>query len=88
MAWTIEYNDTARKQLKKIDRALARRILDYMDHRIAELDNPRDAGRALSGVLKEYWRYRVGDYRLICEIHDDRVVVLVIDIGHRREIYR
>ncbi|MGK9050326.1 type II toxin-antitoxin system RelE family toxin [Xaviernesmea oryzae] len=88
MAWTIEYSDTALKKLEKLDRKSARAIADYMDERIAPCDNPRDFGKALTGSLKGRWRFRVGDYRVICSIREERLIVLVIDLGHRREIYR
>ncbi len=89
MAWTISYTDTARKQLRKLDKQTARRILDYMDERIAGAQNPRDTGKALTGpMLGTFWRYRVGDYRIICEIQDGKLCVLVVGIGHRREVYR
>ena len=89
MVWTISYTDTARKQLRKLDKQSARRILDFMDERIAGAQNPRDTGKALTGpLLGSFWRYRVGDYRIICEIQDGKLRVLVIEIGHRREVYR
>ena len=89
MVWTISYTDTARKQLRKLDKQTARRILDFMDERIAGAQNPRDTGKALTGpLLGSFWRYRVGDYRIICEIQDGKLCVLVIEIGHRREVYR
>lgn len=89
MAWTISYTDTAAKQLRKLDKQTARRILDFMDERIAGTENPRDTGKALTGpLLGTFWRYRVGDYRIICEIQDGKLSVLVIEIGHRREVYR
>ena len=88
MAWTIEYSDTALKKLQKLDRQSSRAVADYMDERIATAENPRDFGKALTGSLKGRWRFRVGDYRVICSIKDDRLVVLVIDVGHRREVYR
>jgi mRNA interferase RelE/StbE len=88
LAWTIEYARTAREQLRKLDKTIARRIADYLDNRIAALENPRDAGKALTGKLQGCWRYRVGDYRIVCSIEDGRLVVLVLEIGHRREIYR
>jgi mRNA interferase RelE/StbE len=89
LAWTIRYSDTARKQLRKLDKQAARRILDFMDSHIAGARNPRDTGKALTGpMLGSFWRYRVGDYRIICEIEDAKLCVLVIEIGHRREVYR
>ena len=88
MAWTIDYTGTARKQLLKLDKQTARRIVDFMDARVAPVDDPRSTGKALSGPLGGFWRYRVGDCRVICDIQDGAVRVLVVDIGHRREVYR
>lgn len=88
MVWTIDYTDTARRSLRKLDRQAARRIVDFMDERIAPSDDPRQSGKALSGPLAGLWRYRVGDYRIICEVKDGQLVVLVVTIGHRSDIYR
>jgi len=88
LAWTIEYTGTAESQLRKLDKPVARRILDYMDERIAVLEDPRSTGKALSGPLGGLWRYRVGDCRVICEIQEGRVRILVVKIGNRREVYR
>jgi mRNA interferase RelE/StbE len=88
LAWTIEYAQTARKQLKKLDKPLARRILDFLDDRIGKQDDPRILGKVLTGPLGALWRYRVGDYRVICEIQDRSTRILVLQIGHRREVYR
>lgn len=88
MAWTIEYTETALRWLRKTDRQVARRILDFMDERIAKADDPRSMGKALSGEFGGLWRYRVGDHRLICDIQDGRLCVLVVEIGNRREVYR
>ena len=88
MAWTIEYTDTAKSLLQKLDKPTARRIVDYMDGRIAPLDDPRSAGKALTGPLGGLWRYRVGDCRVICDIQDGALRVLVVKIGDRKNIYR
>lgn len=88
MAWNLELSPTAQKQLVRLDRAIVRRISKFLYQRLARLDDPRQIGERLQGTLNEFWRYRVGDYRLICSIEDDRLVVLVLRIGHRREIYR
>jgi mRNA interferase RelE/StbE len=88
LAWTIEYADTAKAQLRKLDKQMARRIVDFMDERIAGLENPRNTGKALVGPHGGLWRYRVGDCRVICDIQDGALRVLVVQVGNRREIYR
>lgn len=88
MVWTIEYADPAKQQLRKLDRQVARRVLDFMDERVAGLEDPRSTGKALTGPLGAFWRYRVGDCRVICDIQDGALRVLVVQVGHRREIYR
>ncbi len=89
MAWKVELSTDAVRELDKLDAQYRRRIVKFLHERVAKLDNPRSIGQALRGSeLGEFWKYRVGDYRLICKIEDDRVVVLVLGIGHRREIYR
>ncbi len=88
MAWTIEYTDTAKEQLRKLDKQAARRIVDFMDERVAGSANPRSTGKALTGPLGNFWRYRVGDYLVICDIRDDAVRILVVRIGNRKEVYR
>ena len=89
MAWIIKYAESASKQLKKLDKQTALRVLDYMDERVAALDDPRALGKNLKGPkIGEYWRYRVGDIRVICNIVDGQMMVLMIEIGNRREVYR
>ncbi len=88
MAWTIDYTASALGQLKKLDKPTARRIVDYMDERISEMDDPRSTGKALTGPLGGLWRYRVGDFRVICDIQDGALRVLVVQLGNRREVYR
>ena len=88
MAWTIEYSETAVKQLAKLDKKTAHDILNYMDERVAVLDNPRITGKTLKGKLGEFWRYRVGDHRIIVSIKDNALIILVIKIGNRREVYK
>lgn len=88
MAWAIEYADTAKEQLRKLDRQVARRIVDFMDERVAGSENPRSAGKAMTGPLGGFWRYRVGGCRVICDIQDGNLKVLVVQVGNRREIYR
>ncbi len=71
-----------------MDRQQSRRILDFMKARVAEHETPRILGQALQGSLRTYWRYRVGDYRVICDLEDDVLKILVVEVGHRREVYR
>jgi mRNA interferase RelE/StbE len=88
MAWKIELSQEADRQLDKLDPQVARRILTFLHERVARLDNPRSIGEALRGAkLGEFWKYRVGDCRLICSIEDKLVLILVLRIGHRREVY-
>ena len=79
--------DTFKKQLKKLDAAISKRVLDYLEQ-IELLDNPRSRGKALTSNLSGLWRYRVGDYRILCRIRDDRLIITVIEIGHRAMVYR
>ncbi len=89
MAWKIEFQATAIKQLKKMGNSESARVRDFLHSRIKPLENPRQLGTALQGARFEHlWRYKVGDYRIVCDIQDQRLVVLVIEIGHRREVYR
>lgn len=89
MAWTVELSAEADRELGKLDAQHAKRILKFLHGRVAKLDDPRSIGEALHGSrLGEFWKYRVGDYRLICKIEDDRLLVLVLRVGHRKEIYR
>ncbi len=88
MARTIDYTDTAKEQLRKLDRSAARRIVDFMDVRIARANDPRQTGKALKGPLGGLWRYRPGDYRVICDIQDGALRILVIRIGNREAVYR
>jgi mRNA interferase RelE/StbE len=88
LAWTIEYARSARDQLCKLDKTVARRVADFMDRRVALLEDPRQLGKALKGPLGEMRCYRVGDYRVICEIRDATLTILVLRVGNRREVYR
>ncbi len=89
MAWRIEYTESARRTLHKLDPQTAHRILDFMDERVAVQEDPRNTGRALTGPMRDaFWRYRVGDYRLICDLQDGVRRALVVEIGHRDDVYR
>ena len=87
MAWTIEVSEKAVRALRKMDKQTVRRIRDELEE-IAKLEDPRSRGKALVGNLAGLWRYRVGDYWIICDIEDGRLVILVVDVAHRREVYR
>lgn len=89
MAWRIEFEDSALKELAKLDKQVARRILAFLRKRVAVLDDPRSVGEALKGSkLGEFWKYRVGDYRVIAHIEDGALRILVLRVGNRREVYR
>ncbi|MGB2645645.1 MAG: type II toxin-antitoxin system RelE/ParE family toxin [Candidatus Acidiferrum sp.] len=89
MSWQVELSATAAGELQKLDPQQRKRILKSLHERLAPLENPRSIGQALHGSrFGEFWKYRVGDYRLISKIEDARVLVLVLRIGHRREVYR
>jgi len=87
MAWKIEFDPTARRDLEKLDKSVSDRILKFLRERVATLDDPRTTGQQLKGPLREFWKYRVSDYRLICSLRDNRLVVVVVHVGHRRHIY-
>jgi mRNA interferase RelE/StbE len=86
-AWRVEFLADAARELSKLDASAERSILRYLRERIAVADDPRRFGRPLTGDLKGFWRYRVGDYRIVASIEDDRFVILVVTVGHRREVY-
>ncbi len=103
MAWKIELSAQVDRELGKLDPQHSKRILKFLHERVAPLGNPRSIGQALQGsklgefwkyrvgdyrLLGEFWKYRVGDYRLICKIEDNRLLILVLRVGHRREVYR
>lgn len=89
MVWRIELTATAAKQLGKLDKGEAKRITNFLRQRLSTADDPRSTGKALTGpALGTYWRYRLGDYRIICDIQDGALCILVIELGNRREVYR
>ena len=87
MGWSIEYSGLALKQLKKLNRSVQAEILNYMDNRIATAVNPRSFGKSLRHDKFGLWRYRVGDYRIICELDDKMTVATVLAVGHRSTVY-
>ena len=89
MAWKIEFDPGAERELSKLDPPIARRLLGFLRDRLATLDNPRSMGEALKGPkLGAFWKYRVGDYRIIASIEDEEVRILVVRIGNRRAVYK
>lgn len=84
---TLEYSDTAKKQLKKLDQHIASEIKGYMAE-VEKLDDPRSRGKELKGNLGGLWRYRAGDWRVVCEIQDQKLVICVLVIDHRKQVYR
>ena len=87
MKYKVVFSERAKKQLKKLDKHISTLIIGWLEKNIEGKDNPKIHGKALVGDKSGQWRYRIGDYRVICEIIEDEVIVLILDIGHRREIY-
>lgn len=88
MTWKIEFLRQAEKDLDVLDRAAALRITKFMKDRVQPLEDPRSIGEPLKGpALGKYWRYRLGEYRIICKIEDQRLVIIVVKVGHRKEVY-
>ena len=86
--WHLIYSDEASRALKKLDRQASKKIVRYLNEHVLTLEDPRSVGKALKGSKwGDYWRYRCGDYRIIVDIQDDEVVVLVLRIGHRKDVY-
>ena len=89
MAWQIEFDQSAKKELAKLDRQVARRLIDFLKNRVLNQRDPRSVGQALRGsTLGEFWKYRVGHFRIIASIQDERMIVLVLRVGNRSDIYR
>ena len=87
MSWGYSFEERALKELKKLGRPAQRQIIDYLDERILGTEDPRRFGKALRGDLAGLWRYRVGDYRLITSVEEQQLLVLVVRVGHRRDVY-
>jgi mRNA interferase RelE/StbE len=89
LGYEIEFDPDALKDLKKLDQNVQRRLVGFLKLRLATLEDPRSIGEALAGArFGNYWKYRVGDWRIVCDIHDARIVVRVLRVGNRREVYR
>lgn len=87
MTWIVEFDDAARKELRKLDRQAQQEILRYLRERIATDEDPRRFGKTLSRELAGLWRYRIQNYRIICNIEDQKLTVLVLRVGHRKDVY-
>ena len=87
MTWIVEFDDAARKELRKLDRQSQQDILRYLRERIATDEDPRRFGKSLSRELAGLWRYRIQNYRIVCNIEDQKLTVLVIRVGHRKDVY-
>lgn len=87
MSWDYSFTERALKQLRKLDRSSANRILTWLDERIVSAHDPRQWGKELKGELSGLWRYRVGDYRVICQLRENQMIVLVVRVGHRKNVY-
>lgn len=87
MSYKVEFSEDAKKDLKNLDTSVQRLIMKWLKKNLVGCENPRVHGKALLGNLKGYWRYRVGNYRVLCDIEDQKVTILVVEIGHRKEIY-
>lgn len=88
MKYTVEYTKRAIKQLKKLDKQTSALLLGWIEKNLVDCDNPRQFGKGLTANRKGEWRYRIGDYRLVADIKDDKIVILILNIGHRRDIYK
>ena len=88
MAWTVEISDVIERQLRKLDRTVQTRIFDWLNDRVEGCKNPLHFGEPLKCDRSGFWRYRIGNYRVLCDIQDEKVIVLVLTIGHRKKIYR
>jgi len=88
LTWSVEFDDAAAKELRRLDHQTQLLILRYFRERIAVCEDPRRFGKSLSGELAGLWRYRVGNYRMICLVENDRLVVLVLRVGHRKDAYQ
>ena len=88
MAWRIEFHPDAAKELRALDRTVAARIVKTLETRVAGQADPRALGSALKGEHSGYWRWRIGDYRIVGRVEDGRITILIVRVGHRREVYR
>lgn len=88
MTWKVEITEQAHKQLNKLDKPIKQRIAKFLSDRLCHLSDPRILGKPLQGTLSEYWAYRVGDYRILATIEDDKFVIVLVEIEHRKQVYK
>ncbi len=88
MSYKIEFSDIAVKNLRKMDSASRKKVLEYIKDVISKVDNPRLIGKSLVGNLKGLWRYRTGNFRILCQITDQQMLILIVKIAHRKDIYK
>lgn len=87
MTWKIEFDHRAQKELRKLDRDIQKRLLTWISENLSGTNDPRDQGSPLKGRFRGLWRYRVGDYRIVCQIKDEEVLILILGIAHRKDVY-
>lgn len=85
--WRVEYSKKAQKQIKKLDKTIQRLLIAWIEKHLEGTDNPRRQGKGLTGERAREWRYRIGNYRIICDIQDSRMIILALEVGHRKNIY-
>jgi mRNA interferase RelE/StbE len=88
LTWKIEIDKKALKEIAALDKPIQKRVASFLKDKLSKIDNPRSIGEALQGQLKKFWKYRIGDYRLLCSIEDKTVTILVLRVDHRREVYK
>lgn len=88
MAWTTKIEKKALREFDKLDKPIKKKLFSYIEKKIATLNDPRQLGAPLDGKLGGYWKYRIGDYRLICQIEDKTFTILVVKVGHRKHVYK
>jgi mRNA interferase RelE/StbE len=88
MGYEVVYSKEAVKSLRKLDKGQIKLIYSWIENNLVNTTNPRTSGKPLKGNLKEYWRYRVGEYRIIADIQDANITIVIVNIGHRRQVYK
>jgi len=88
MTWQVKFTNMAAKQFSTLDKPVKQRIISFLENRLATMDNPKQIGKALQGTLSEYWAYRVGNYRILTQHQDEQLLILVVEVGHRKEVYK